>query len=282
MSEPRLAESTTERLRRSLLRRYGDDADFGAALEALYRDHCQKLPADLARREPDVLRNAIAAHYGEVLTEPATEPLFSRLDIGDIDQLTWRDPLTNVLDHPSAAAWATAYLAAVRELAERFGLHRLDPRTYERSFSTGEAIVHRWCQARARSGPTVDASWIVLCIMPWAGFLPPREQAVVIRWDPRTEDREAAKQRGYRQVRDALATIDKGWRGFDRDRNPKEERDLDRLYLKVRHGCTYQQIAERSGLTPAELTSDPGPNAVRKAIVRMAKAKRLDIDRTGW
>lgn len=132
MSEPRLAESPTERLRRALLARYGDDPDFGAALEALYRDHCETPPADLARREPDPMRDAMAAHYGEVLTEPSTRPAFSRMDIGEIHTLTWPlRLLPEELITPSeriAARWAASYLAAIRVLAERFGLHRFQPR----------------------------------------------------------------------------------------------------------------------------------------------------------
>lgn len=281
MSEPRLAESPTERLRRALLARYGDDADFRAALEALYRDHCETLPADLARREPDPMRDAIAAHYREDLAEPSTRPAFSRMDISEIDHLTWRDPLTGEPDDPETAEWAASYLAAIRGVAEGCGLHRIDPRNEQRAFSGGEALVHRWCARRAQH-EWMDPAYIRTVVYGWVGFYPPREQTVTIRWDPRTEDHEAAKRRGYGQVRDALAAIDAGWRGagLDRYRNPEEERDLDWLYLKVRHGCTYQEIAERAGLTPAATTSDPGPTAVRKALRRIAT--RLDIDRTDW
>ncbi len=286
MTTALLAEEPRARLRRSLLRRYGADADFGAALEALYRDHCEALPAELARREPDGMRDAIAAHYGETLAAPSTRPVFSTMEIGAIRALTWRDLLPAELTRPerSLAEWAGDYLAGVRSVAETFGLHRIDPCDDQRPFSTGETMVHGWCQARAQYGPDVDASWIVLCVMPWAGFLPPREQTITVRWDPRIEVREDAQRRAFGQVREALTAVDAAWRdaGLDRDRGSEEARHLDWLDAKVRHGWSYQEIAH---LWHRESQADDAAREAARAMVQRAvirAAEAVGIDRTGW
>lgn len=273
------AEIPRERLRRSLLRRYATDSDFAQALAALYGEHCEPLPPELAGRQDDHAGDLLMAAYGEPPTQPSRPPTFATLDIHDIDELTWRDPLTGRLDHPQSADWAAAYLAAVRALAERFGLHRLDPRSSERPFSTGESVIHTWCQMRARSGRKVDALWIVMAIT-YAHFIPPRDRAVVIRWDPQTETREDAQARAYRQARDALTTIDQDWRGagLEREHDPEEERHLDWLYLKLRHGWSYGQIAE--DVAAKEHVATRG--MVQQALIRMADADHVDADRSGW
>ena len=283
MTSHLLAEPRQERLRQSLLRRHALDPDFGDALAALYRNHCEKLPAELARYEPDSLRDAIAAHYGEVLAEPSTRPTFSRMDISDIDELAWRDPRTGELDHPEAARWATGYLTAVRDLATTFGLHRIDSRNDHRAFSGGDQLVHHWCQARAQYGAEVDGRWVALGWVS-AGLRPVREKTIVVRSDPMTEDRASARRRGYRQVREALAAIDADWHGIgvERARNPEEERDLEWLYAKVRRGLSYQEISQH--WHPESQTDDAQREAARamvqRAVIRMADA--VGIDRTDW
>ena len=271
MSGP-LARPPRERLRSMLLERYGADPTFGASLEALFTDHCASLPPDLAKREPNGLRDALAKHFGEGLTTPSSHPRFARLDIQAIDTLTWKDHLTGEPDDAEAAGWGVLYLAAVRDLAESSGLSRLDPRTAERSFSTGERVVHDWLAARS-GYLNVRPSWLSM-MFPFAAWLPARRQTITIQWDPQSETRDAAQKRAYAQVRGALVTIDKGWiaAGFDRRRSAQEERDMDWLYEKIRGRSFGSIAADGDGTDDREL--------VQRAVDRMADA--AGVDRAGW
>jgi hypothetical protein len=108
--------------------------------------------------------------------------------------------------------WLADYLAAVRALAEPWGLHRLEPHPAVNLMpSGGEECIHAWCSYRASLGPKAETLspsdfgvWV-----DFSGMRPDLRTEVRIAltecWDPRLESRAKARDR---LVRRAKALID--------------------------------------------------------------------------
>jgi hypothetical protein len=100
-------------LRVAYLRFYAVDSAFRAALLSLYQEHCVGQEAILA----------------------------GSWDLWQIERLSWpEDTCPDGSPLPDEAVWARAYLAAVGELAQHFGLDRL---------RDGDEEIHAWCQFTA-------------------------------------------------------------------------------------------------------------------------------------
>jgi hypothetical protein len=195
-----------------------------------------------------------------------------------------------------------AYVAAVRDLAKRWGLDRLIGKRKE----LGATLIHDWCRTRRRIGPEVSVGWLVHGLteahyVAEIGEVVARSETdlgdlrvvdqlvrpvvrivVIDEWDPTREPRATARKRlralADTKIRDELdrLTADaeaKGYRFLDRA--PALNRDLDRLFQLMIKGATVADLIAESPGDPFKVEA-----AVRRSIQRIAR--RTGVSVRGW
>lgn len=239
--------------------------------------------AGFGRLGPWSARQALLAMYGD--DEAVGRDLVALHD--EHYRTPWRFELVYVRlatrrDHEGeyvypAGPAAEALLAALGALVDRCGMARLGR-------DDAMAWVHRWALLRAELGEGVAPDQIVSSLGLSYGV---PDSSEPVSWRPDLESRADAMERGRklgvprRIVRAGLRADRERWQaaGWDfPDAMPEAERQLRWLYLRLRHGWTYAEIARREGLAEAHLYTEPA-KAVQQAVRRLARAADADVSR---
>lgn len=219
---PRFARHGNASARVGLLAMYGEDEEFGAALEALYE------------------RRYVGQEW----------PL-----------VTWR--LRRI---PAGQA----VLDDLRATAGQFGLHRMG--------QDGVDALHRWCLMRAQLGPKVTPREIISGL--GDGYAVPTEaQELLVGWRPDLESRADAEARLTHELTAALDRIQADWQAAGwtfHHAAPKALSHLHWLFLRMRHGWSYGEIARREGVRADENRLEPD-KTVQTAVHRMAQAAGIEL-----
>ncbi len=228
---------------------------------------------EYAYHGPEAPRAALLALYGaDAEVERALVELHDRhyLDRQWPHELVYvrietRRDETGAFIYPRGGA-AEALLADLGATAERFGLLHAFGAEYacER--------LHEWCLLRRQMGPAIGGPELTM-----AGghsyTVPLDEREVTVTWRPDLEPRRAAEERARAAVADALDAIRNEWEAGDwtfPDTSPRAQEHLRWLFLRLRHGWSYAEIARRVGIADDPDYFDP-PKAVAKAVKAMAK-----------
>jgi hypothetical protein len=253
-------------LRWRLLDRYAADPDFAAALRLLYETHVPASP-ELPRWHS----LAADADYGP-LTDAAGTDVVER----------------------------SRYVAAVRELANEWGLDRLMAKEEER----GARLLHDWCRARQRLGPQLPLGYLAT-LLTEAHYTPEIGEVVdrtvhdlgdvrvvdqmirpVVRisitdeWNPEREPRSTARKRlraradaAIREELDRL-TADAEGKGYRfTDSSPALGRDIDRLFRLMTGRVGVETLVDEADDAKAEA-------GIVKSVTRVAR--RTGVSSRGW
>jgi hypothetical protein len=219
-----------------------------------------------------------------------------------------------MFNQPAAGAGdpvVSAYVAAVRSLAERWGLDRLVDRRGE----LGARLIDRWCRTPRPTGTDVPVEWLIHSlgeaeyvadigevvgratsdlgdvVVVEERVRPVARIVVIDEWDPLREPRATARKR-LRGLADGqiLRELDrlasdaeaKGYRFVDTE--PALERDLDRLYRLMTKRTTLADLVAASQTGPEVAETDDtalkAEVAVSQSIRRIAK--RAGVSTRGW
>lgn len=229
--------------------------------------------SEYAYHAPEAPRAALLALYGaDAEVERALVELHDRhyLDRQWPHELEYvrieaRRAETGAWIYPQGSR-AEALLTDLEAVAERFGLLHAFGKEYacER--------LHEWCLLRRQMGPAIGGPELVM-----AGghsyMVPLDEREVAVTWRPDLEPRRAAEERAGAAVAAALDRIRDDWEAAGwqfKDTTPKAPEHLRWLFLRLRHGWSYAEIARRVGIADDPDYFDP-PKAIAKAVKEMAK-----------
>ncbi len=230
------------RLRAALLRLYGADGEFMAAL--------QTFAASPARKDR-LAAYALAAQFG--------------LDRIGPDLLPWADEDTSD-DLKRAALWTDH--VGLNVVADFTG--ELQARAVPFPLTVGAGYVEPELGERVAADPVFDRHGSQVAV--YEVWRPIVRVAFTDRWHPGHEARGVASKRILGRARAAIrAELDRleveaaaaGYRRADSTTN--EARDLQWLFWKLRYGLTWPQLFDR-----ASAGSDEDSDKVRTATVRIA------------